>query len=118
MFADEMDILSLLQWRAACRLNYVNGVGSLRRFLAQVIGRFFTHPSSVLPLLSQSRAVVGGVAAIGFVLRDHSVVSDTLQIYTTGMWYRRLLDLLAQSTKASSDITAKWSPPPSSKPCC
>ncbi|KAI0698719.1 hypothetical protein C8Q76DRAFT_633842 [Earliella scabrosa] len=54
--------------------------------------------------LTEHRAVVGGVAALSFVLRDVSVQCDVLQVFVGNAWYHDFVSALSQCPANSGDI--------------
>ena len=104
MIADDMDLPSLLAWRACCRSLYGEASASLQRTLTHVLRRFLQHPNALLEKLTDFRAIIGGTSALAFLLRDLSVRSDILQIYVPVAFYRPMLDRLTTCAGIASEI--------------
>ncbi|KAI0746097.1 hypothetical protein C8Q76DRAFT_585293, partial [Earliella scabrosa] len=104
MVADDMDVVSLLAWRACCRALYHEATDSMRRTLTAALRRFFRYPDALLRNLTEFRAVVGGTLALAFVLRDLSLSSNILQIYVPFPCYRQLVDRLLTCTRNARSI--------------
>ena len=83
MFADNMDILTLTRWRLTCKTNYDQTVVTLRRSLLTMLNAFVPKPVAILNIITQHRSVIGGEFALAFILRDPSIVSSHLDIYST-----------------------------------
>ncbi|KAI0711631.1 hypothetical protein C8Q76DRAFT_797904 [Earliella scabrosa] len=115
LIADEMDLRSLVRWRRTCKTNYAQATGSLRRTLLRVVLRFFPYSKNMLPCLTETRAVVGGMGALEFILRECSFSYDTLEIFTTGFWYERLLDQLIHGGETGPNVVAVSNPELSSR---
>ncbi|KAI0686632.1 hypothetical protein C8Q76DRAFT_636117, partial [Earliella scabrosa] len=91
MIAEELDILDLLAWHAVCHANYHQVAGVLRRSVIASITPFFHSPTKFLHYLTKFRAIIGGASAVAFVLRDRSIVSNTLEVYAASFWYGSLV---------------------------
>ncbi|KAI0708393.1 hypothetical protein C8Q76DRAFT_626811 [Earliella scabrosa] len=103
MIAEDLDITDLLAWRAVCRANYHQVAGVLRRTVIATITPFFHLPCSFLRYLTKYRAVIGGASAIAFILRDRSVVSDTLEVYAASFWYASLVARMSSCPSNGKD---------------
>ena len=97
MIADELDIKTLCQWRATCRLNYTQGTSSLRRSLLKVLNPFVRNPSSFVDLLTKQEALIGGEVALAFILRDCSYSARDLEVFATPLRFGKLCDAIIQS---------------------
>ncbi|KAI0698723.1 hypothetical protein C8Q76DRAFT_633771 [Earliella scabrosa] len=105
-----MDLPTLISWRATCRALYTEVCGFLRRALHRIISPFFSHPLVFLEHLSQSRAVIGGIVALSFVLRDPYLRSDVLQLYAGCGWYNTFVDKLVNCGSNARDIDRYHTP--------
>ena len=83
--------MDLLAWRAACRANYHQVAGVLRRTVIASITPFFHSPCTFLRYLTKFRAIIAGASAVAFILRDRSIVSSTLEVYAASFWYGSLV---------------------------
>ncbi|KAI0713804.1 hypothetical protein C8Q76DRAFT_620734, partial [Earliella scabrosa] len=81
LLVDSMDITSLMAWRGVCRSTYAESIGSVDRFNRTMLQPFFPTPEPFFQLLSEHRAVIGGVAAVSFVLRDPGLRAPILEVY-------------------------------------
>ncbi|KAI0709392.1 hypothetical protein C8Q76DRAFT_799403 [Earliella scabrosa] len=104
IIADELDLVSLLHWRAVCKDNYQEATASLHRTLNATLRPFFTSSSTFLRLLSRSKAVVTGIVALAFLLRDTSIFHGTLEVHAASFWYARLVDELSNTESTALDI--------------
>ena len=99
MFADKMDLLTLIRWRLTCKTNYDQSVASLRRSLFTMLRPFVPEPSSILSHITRHRSVLGGEFALAFILRDPSLLPAHLDIYSTDYGFSALCsELLEDST--------------------
>ncbi|KAI0706476.1 hypothetical protein C8Q76DRAFT_602678, partial [Earliella scabrosa] len=101
---DEMDITSVLRWRATCKDNYQRAVESLQRTLRSILLPFSSIPRVLLQHISQNNGVIGGVHALAFILRDRHLRHDHLEIYTSAPFYDRLLRAIQEDPQLSRTI--------------
>lgn len=82
LFATEYDLPSLLAWRSTSSTHRVHGSLLLERTRDQIVEHFVGREDTMwlLNVLAHHRAVITGDAALAFMLRDLSVVGDTLHI--------------------------------------
>ena len=90
MFADEMDILSLSQWRATCHANYSHAVASLQRTLTTRIQPFVPYPHNLVSVVTKHGAVFGGEVALSFMLRPEPYHAATLEIFASNFQFEAL----------------------------
>ena len=100
-----MDTPDALAWRAVCHTTYEVVTGVFRRTKNSILHRFFPEPAAFLYLLTQCRAVVGGVAALSLVLRDPSVQDDLLQVYVGYLWYLPFLMAVTSCPLNGGEVT-------------
>lgn len=89
-----MDLPDLLQWRAVCKGTYHTAIGVLRRATHATLRPFCSNPPEFLRILTQFRAVVGGVAALSLIIHDPAVRCDVLQVYVGGYLYEPFVNTL------------------------
>ena len=106
-----------IQWRNTCRTLYVEVTEVLRRRLIAVLHPFFDDPPAFLRHLTEFRAVVGGIAALSFILQDASVTCDVLQIYAGRSTFAPLVTRLSSCPANSSNIVATRARAPPSGNC-
>ncbi|KAI0745195.1 hypothetical protein C8Q76DRAFT_607149 [Earliella scabrosa] len=87
-----MDIETAIRWRAVCRALYEEVTSALYRERLAILEKFVSSPTVFLHLLTKFRAVIGGIAAVAFVLRDPSIQSDILQIYVGNTAFQGFVD--------------------------
>ena len=92
MVCNAMDLLTLIQWRAACRSTYAQGVFALKRDLVIALGAFLMDPLEFLEVLTETQAVIGGILALAFVLRDRTLQPDVMDIYIADTHFNRMLE--------------------------
>ncbi|KAI0698757.1 hypothetical protein C8Q76DRAFT_633936 [Earliella scabrosa] len=102
--ADCMDIQTILGWRNTSRGTYKHAVESLRRTLLRILGEHVRASPALLDLICTHRAVIGGLAALAYLLRDGSVWCGILELYTTGFWYQHLVDAIRACPELAVDI--------------
>lgn len=90
MFADEMDMLSIIKWRLTCKTNYYQAMKSLRRALTKMLDHFMPNPLAFLSILDTHRGVIGGEFALAFVLRDLAMLPDRLDMYASHNEFKAL----------------------------
>ena len=90
MFADMMDIRSLLRWRSTCSVNYIHGTASLRRTLMTRLQPFIPSPLHFVDIVTQHGAVIGGELALSFFLRHEDYRPSCLEIYASNFQYNDL----------------------------
>ncbi|KAI0683467.1 hypothetical protein C8Q76DRAFT_571464, partial [Earliella scabrosa] len=83
LITEAMDMHELQVWRRTSKSLYTHATGALRRTLVIILSPFFPFPCTFLRHLTRCKAVVGGLAAISFVLRDRSVRPSTLEVYVS-----------------------------------
>ena len=83
MFADEMDMLTVIKWRLTCKTNYYQVMRSLRRSLTKMLDTFVPNPLTFLSILNTNRGVFGGQFALAFVLRDPYMLPNKLDVYVS-----------------------------------
>lgn len=91
LLTETMDMLSLISWRRTCHTNYAQVRALLRRSLIVSLDPFFRHPGRFLRILTRYKAVIGGLTAISYVLRDPTVNSSVLEIYVSMFWYNAMV---------------------------
>ena len=94
---DNMDLETLMQWKLACRASLSEVNRGLRRTLHDMILRFLPRPKEFLRILTECHALIGGVFALAFMLRDPTVAVKNLDLYTSEMWFQVLLEYLVYS---------------------
>ncbi|KAI0711626.1 hypothetical protein C8Q76DRAFT_694496 [Earliella scabrosa] len=102
-----MDMPTLMRWRATCRTTYTECKASIDRDIGRILRPFFPDFEPLLDLMTEHRAVVGGVAALSLVLRDPSVTCDVLQMYAGCYMYRYLIEKLSSSSVLSRQIVVR-----------
>lgn len=91
LIVDEMDMQTHLRWRKVCREAY--GL-VCRRFMTvrrRILSSIVPDADRFLDLLTIHRGVVGGVAAVAFVLGDPRVFSGPLEVFVPASTFTALL---------------------------
>lgn len=104
MFADEMDLLSIINWRLTCKANYYQAIGSLRRSLTRMLGKFVPAPLAFLSIIDTNRGVLGGLFALAFILRDPSMLRTRLDVYASHHEFKALCTSLLTDTRINKTI--------------
>ena len=110
-----MDMSSLLAWRASCRLNYAAVTNTFHTMRYDIIAQFVPDPTSLLTLITQFGALIVGEAALAYICRDPPNFLSTLELSTGNVSFLQfsncIRDIAASSSiMESSTITT---PPPS-----
>ena len=92
MFADAMDMPSLLKWRLACKANYIQVSSALWRSLLKLLRPFVPIPREFLDILTKYRALIGGEFALSFLLRDPTYLPPKLDVYVSDFEFDSLCD--------------------------
>ena len=92
-----MDMRTLLSWRATNRRNYVDTCHELRTSLEYLLADFVPSPAALLTLLSRTRGVLAGELAIRYILRDPSVLPQSLDIYLGSIWFDTFIETFGDS---------------------
>ncbi len=79
-------------------------VGVLRRANRNILHPFFSDPTAFLHILTQFRAVVGGVAALSLILHDPTLRCNVLQLYVGSYLYQSFLAALVTCPYNSGSI--------------
>ncbi|KAI0709387.1 hypothetical protein C8Q76DRAFT_695601 [Earliella scabrosa] len=114
MLADSMDIKTALLWRTVCKATYAEVTGSLTRSRTNILDAYVANGDRLLHTLTEHRAVIGGVAAISFVLRDN-IPCEVLQIYVGTNQYSSLVSELSTSPGLLGTIKRKRSATPNQR---
>ncbi|KAI0351706.1 hypothetical protein OH77DRAFT_1523837 [Trametes cingulata] len=109
---DETDMASLLRVRKTCRALHDHAASILTSDRCRILRNYVDDPNLLCEHLTEHRAVVGGLAATKFILRDHTMPSPTLDIYVSNTNYDVLecrleedldLRMVAVATKADGN---------------
>ena len=65
---------------------------------------YVPYPSALLRNLTKYEAIIGGVAAASFLLRDPNIKCDVLQIYVGSTHFRRFVNAITTSRRNSPGI--------------
>ena len=84
-------------WRSTCRANCQEASRGLRRTLHDMIQPFVPRPKEFLRILTECHALIGGVFALGFLLRRPGFSVKALDLFTSDMWFQVLLEYLVYS---------------------
>lgn len=104
MFADEMDMLTIIKWRLTCKTNYYQAMRSLRRSLTRMLDAFVPDPLTFLSILNTNRGVFGGQFALAFVLRDPHMLPNKLDIYVSHSEFKALCASILGDARLSQSI--------------
>lgn len=104
MFADDMDIRSICQWRATCRKNYEYASSSLRRTLTTRIRPFIPHPHQLVEAVTKYGAVFGGELALSFFLRNELYRPSHLEIFASNYQYNQLCETILDDPQVQAGM--------------
>lgn len=88
----EMDIPTLLSWKATCSRNYVDVADELRDSLRRLLAAFVPSPSALLSLATRTHSLISGEFAIQYLLRDNAFVANCLDIYVGSVLFHTFID--------------------------
>ena len=103
-----MDLRTLFAWRSCCRRNYLEVADELRTTLYLLLADFVPSPSTLLSLVTRSRALISGEFAIRYLLRDDALIVPTLDIYVGSVLYHSFIDAFSVNA-ALSGYQIEWS---------
>ena len=87
-----MDLVTLLSWRCCCRRNYFEVAEELRGYLRVLLADFVPSPSSLLSLITRTKALISGIFAIRYLLRDDALIVPCLDIYVGSVSFLSFID--------------------------
>ncbi len=91
MMADSMDMPSAVAWRQTCRENYAHVTSSLKRNRLKLVGMFLSPTSAFDTLLGECNGVLGGDAALSYVLRTEAINPSVLDVYLPANTYESFI---------------------------
>ncbi|KAI0745901.1 hypothetical protein C8Q76DRAFT_605437 [Earliella scabrosa] len=92
-----MDLVSLLHWRATCRVAYDGVVKDLGESLRKILLPIIPCASEFLRTLTKCGGVLGGEAALSFFLRDPCFEVSQIEIFVTDHGFPILIDFFSSS---------------------
>ena len=101
-----MDLMTLFAWRTCSRRNYIEAADELRESLRLLLADFVPSPASLLSLVTRERALISGLFAIRYMLRDESLVVDCLDIYVGSVQFHSFIDDFADDQSLSGYQTS------------
>lgn len=81
---DNMDMPSMLSWAETCKREYERVQVELEASMFNIIAPFMNPVRFMQIFLPSPGAIITGEAALAFVLRDHSLLTDTLEVTVGG----------------------------------
>ena len=105
VIARELDMPTLMSWRATCRATYTSTTGTLRRSLKALLHRFNPWPREFLRLVTECRALMGGEFALAFLLRDTAFQPLFLDIFVSNRYFQTLVEHFLFSPLVSMHMT-------------
>ncbi|KAI0722464.1 hypothetical protein C8Q76DRAFT_575436, partial [Earliella scabrosa] len=99
-------LTQLLNWRRVSRALYAEVTAVLRQRLSTILRPFFPDPAAFLRHLTEFGAVVGGIAALSFLLQDSTVRCDVLQVFVGRDTYEPFVMRLGSCPANSDEIVA------------
>ncbi|KAI0706468.1 hypothetical protein C8Q76DRAFT_630272 [Earliella scabrosa] len=88
---------TLLKWRSICRGTCIAVTAELRRSLYRMLEKYIPCPRELLRVFTDCHAVIGGLFALAYILRDRSLCPSTLDVYTDSAWFQPVLEYLSYS---------------------
>ncbi|OJT13875.1 hypothetical protein TRAPUB_9544 [Trametes pubescens] len=93
---DACDLLSILALRKCSCTLYAHTVEILLLNRRKILRHYVPNPDLLWEHLEETRAVIAGLAALSFILRDLSLLPATLDLYTSSAHGGRLEQLVEQ----------------------
>ncbi len=84
MIAENLDVASLLAFQRVCHNSYTIATSVLSSDRCRLVKHYIPQVNLLLDHMRRHRAVIGGLAALAFVLRDPSLFPDTLDLFVPG----------------------------------
>ncbi|KAI0707220.1 hypothetical protein C8Q76DRAFT_696470 [Earliella scabrosa] len=78
--SDNLDLPALIAWRDTCRRSYQHVEARLDSHLEKLLHRFVPDAEAFLLGVESYRGLIIGLAALAFVVRDSSLLSDTVDV--------------------------------------
>ncbi|EIW60985.1 uncharacterized protein TRAVEDRAFT_46218 [Trametes versicolor FP-101664 SS1] len=103
---DECDITSILSLRRTSAALHHHATAIFMVDRRKLLLRYTNNPDRLWGHLDETRAVVGGFAALRFMLRIPHVHSDPLDIYVSRMEGARLVQILEEDETLDYDVQA------------
>lgn len=104
MIADEMDMPSAMAWRKTCHENYAHVASSLARSRLKIVGAFLSAASALIAMLGDHNSVLGGDAALSFILRTVDIQVDALDVYVPSSEYELFVDRILKDERFAPDV--------------
>ena len=104
MFADEMDMLSLIRWHLTCKTNYHQASAALRRTFIHLLNPFVPCPRTFINVVSKHRGIFGGEFALAFILRDPTYMPKRLEIFSSDFDHDALCDAILDDPSIRTKI--------------
>ena len=99
-----MDLPSLVCWRKTCTANHAQSTASLSRTLDWLVNVFVSHPTALLRLITEFRAVIGGEVALAYVRRHVPFRPRSLEIFVGRVEYEALCRAILSDPHLSRDV--------------
>ncbi|KAI0715427.1 hypothetical protein C8Q76DRAFT_693197 [Earliella scabrosa] len=104
LITDYMDMPTLLQWKGACRGSQEHAIKALQKSLHHLLRRFLPATRELLRIVTECRAMLSGIFALAFLLRDVNVETESLDIYINDVHFQNFLEYLLYSPFVSRHL--------------
>lgn len=96
-----MDTPAMMRWRAVCQATKVHVSVALTQRLRGMIRQFTPHSADFLAVVTECKALIGGLFTLSFLLREPALVPTTLDVYVDEDAFSRIMDRLRMSATLS-----------------
>ena len=100
----EMDLPTLVAWRAACRTTYLQSVRILKAELHGAVGVFVPCTHGLLRVLTECGAIIGGEFALSLLLRGDSFSPGRMDIFVNNSTFNLLMDRMRHSSAIAAHV--------------
>ncbi|KAI0722570.1 hypothetical protein C8Q76DRAFT_793608 [Earliella scabrosa] len=106
VLVDEMDMPTLVCWRATCRETYKQTVRSLKKELEASLRLFLPCPHNLLRLTTQHHALIGGEFALNAVLRRDGLDVGRMDVFVNNAQFDAFVQSLKRDPVVAPELLA------------
>lgn len=107
----ESDLPSILALRRTCRTLYAHAVAILEVDRRNLLLHYVDDPALMWYHITETRAVVGGLAALSFILRDPNILPPTLDVYVSSLQGEHLEQMVEEEQDLRIDDIQDYDDP-------
>ena len=100
----EMDLPTLIAWRAASRTTYLQSVRVLKADLRGAMDVFLPCTDGLLHVLTECGAIIGGEFALNLLLRGDGFRPGRMDIFVNNSTFNRLMDRMKHSSVVAAHV--------------